>query len=156
MIFLLKVTLFTHNGTPLLSWHSLSLQHQVIFNLCISSITISSECNMSLCVEYVYIEDSRQGLFHVSEIPCELSGTMAMVLAAWSRMWLHKVCFDDFFLWSSGLMHTVSYLVKVQTSFAGALLCLTLRPASFIHIKPHVLVTFVPGRECASANRSSS
>lgn len=51
---------------------------------------------------------------------------------------MHKVQINDFFLWSSGLMHTVSYLVKVQTSFAGALLCLTPQAASFIHIKPCV------------------
>lgn len=50
-------------------------------------------------------------------------------------MGLHKVHINDFFF---GLTHTVSYLVKVQISLAGALLCLTLQAASFTHIKPRV------------------
>lgn len=44
-------------------------------------------------------------------------------------------------------MHTVSYLVKVQTSFAEALLCLTLQAASFTHIKlcvPSCLAVIAP------------
>ena len=80
-------------------------------------------------------------MFHVLE-PCgQLSDrvvTVLIILGALSRMRLHKVQINDFFLWSSGLMHTVSYLVKVQTSFAGALLCLTPQAVSFIHIKPCV------------------
>lgn len=63
-------------------------------------------------------------MFHVSK-PCGqlFDRVVAVLSGAVSRMWLHKVQINDFFLWSSGLVCTVSYLVKVQTSFAEALLC---------------------------------
>lgn len=42
------------------------------------------------------------------------------------------------FMWPSGSMHMVSYVVKKQTSFTEVLLCLTLQAARFIHIKQDV------------------
>lgn len=68
---------------------------------------------------------------------CELFSNK-MVGGDFSRMWLNIVQINYFYLWPSGLMHTVTYLVKDQTSFMEALLCLSLQAASFIHIKQGV------------------
>jgi len=90
-------------------------------------MTICAVCKVisgRLCIQ------AAKEMFNVlksSDLCSDRLVTVLIFLGDLTRIWLHRVQINDFCLWSLGLMCTVSYLVKVQTSFAEVLLCLTVK-----------------------------